>query len=798
MKNKSGLIKRLIIITGALLFFGLLLILLTSLAAKYLIERYDEKYTGRQIKTGWIYTNPFTGYVHISNLLIYESDCSSALKESDSIFFSAKEIYADFAIHKLFSKNVEITEIALFNPKGIIIHKDADFNFSDIIKKFTPDSSAKTQSKIHFNILNIKINNGKFYYHEKIIPVKYSITNVNIESAGMQWDSDSISADFTFLSGTGSGSSKGDFTIYFKNLDYHLAVKIKKYNLKFIDQYLKDLMNFGYFKVKLDADLQISGNLQEQGNINTKGQIVLHDFHLGKNTIEAYASFKKLVVAIKEINPKNHKFYYDSILLYNPYFKYEKYDYLDNLEMMFGKNGSNISSAQSDTIGFNLILVIADYVKLLSKNFFQNDYRLNKLAIHNGCFEANDYSQSEKFSIKVNPFFVFADSVNKKNKWIRLVLKSSIKPYGKASLNVKINPEDSVDFDMNYNVQGIAASMFNPYLISYTSFCADRGTLELNGNWTVRNGILKSSNHLLLIDPQVIRHQKNKDTKWIPLPLILSFVLERSNVIDYDIPVTGNLKDPKFHLSDVIFDLLKNLLLKPPTAPYRMYVRKTENKIKKSLVLNWEMQQSSLSPNQLKFINKMADFLVDNPDATIAVHPMVYTEKEKESILFFEAKKKYFLLTQHKKAASLTEDDTLIIENMSVKDSVFVRFVTRYVGNTLLFTMQDKCQKFCGTMLVNSQFELLCKRRKNAFMLSFKEKKISRRIKIHIPESNTPYNGFSFYKIVYIGDIPEALIKAYHQMDKLDHKFARKKFEKKRMQIKKALYKAKQLFKIKS
>ena len=161
-------------------------------------------------------------------------------------------------------------------------------------------------------------------------------------------------------------------------------------------------------------------------------------------------------------------------------------------------------------------------------------------------------------------------------------------------------------------------------------------------------------------------------------------------------------------------------------------------------------------------------------------------------------KKKYFLLTQHKKAASLTEDDTLIIENMSVKDSVFVRFVTRYVGNTLLFTMQDKCQKFCGTMLVNSQFELLCKRRKNAFMLSFKEKKISRRIKIHIPESNTPYNGFSFYKIVYIGDIPEALIKAYHQMDKLDHKFARKKFEKKRMQIKKALYKAKQLFKIKS
>ena len=30
--------------------------------------------------------------------------------------------------------------------------------------------------------------------------------------------------------------------------------------------------------------------------------------------------------------------------------------------------------------------------------------------------------------------------------------------------------------------------MFNPYLITYTSFPLDRGTIELNGTWNVRNG----------------------------------------------------------------------------------------------------------------------------------------------------------------------------------------------------------------------------------------------------------------------------------------------------------------------
>ena len=44
----------------------------------------------------------------------------------------------------------------------------------------------------------------------------------------------------------------------------------------------------------------------------------------------------------------------------------------------------------------------------------------------------------------------------------------------------------------------------------------------------------------------------------------------------------------------------------------------------------------------------MGDFLVNNPNASIAVYPQQYEIKEKEHILFFEAKKKYFLLINNK------------------------------------------------------------------------------------------------------------------------------------------------------
>ena len=47
---------------------------------------------------------------------------------------------------------------------------------------------------------------------------------------------------------------------------------------------------------------------------------------------------------------------------------------------------------------------------------------------------------------------------------------------------------------------------------------------------------------------------KNDDMNWIPMPLVMAFIRERGNVIDYEIPISGNLKNPKFHFRDVVFD----------------------------------------------------------------------------------------------------------------------------------------------------------------------------------------------------------------------------------------------------
>ncbi|HTA61025.1 MAG TPA: DUF748 domain-containing protein [Bacteroidia bacterium] len=773
--------KTALILTSTIVIAVVVVIAFISPIAKYLIEKYDEKFTGRQITLDRAYVNPFTGYVYFSNLKIYEF-------KSDSIFLSVDGISTNFEMLKLFSKTYEISEITLNHPHGLIIQNKKDLNFNDLIEKFSPKkNSGTTKDPIHFNILKIKINDGEFYYQEKQIPINYFIKKVNLESGGKSWNSDTIGIKFSFLSGIGRGDMKGNCSINFKNKDYRLAVLVHKFSLEIIDQYLKDLINYGSFTANLDANVKATGNFTDEENLNASGQIAINDFHFGKTPKEDYASFDKLVLAIIELSPKNHKYILDSVSLNHPYLKYERYDYLDNFQTIFGKKGANVKDITSNPTKFNLIIEIGRYVQIIAKNFFRSNYKVNRLAVYKGDLKFNDFSIGEKFSASLNPLYIVADSIDKKHKRVDVSLKSGLKPYGNIAVTLSIDPQDSVDFDIKYHLQNIPAAVFNPYIISYTSFPLDRGTIDINGKWSVRKGFIQSDNHLVIIDPRVTKKIKNKDNKWIPLPLIMAFIRERGNVIDYEIPITGNLKSPKFHFKDVIFDLIGNIFIKPITTPYRIQVKNVETEIEKSLTLKWPMMHNSLRSNQKKFIEGMADFLVKNPEVIIAVYPQHYETKEKEYILFFEAKKKYFLVVNKRNIQSFCEADSEKVDKMSIKDSCFVHYLNKQTNDPMLFTMQDKCARYVDSTIVNIEFNRLNREREIAFITFFKKKEVEKRVKIYSAVNTIPYNGFSFYKIEYKGDFPESLLEAYQEINQLNDEAPRKKFKKERKQNKNRL-----------
>ncbi len=225
MKLARKRLKRLLLITGGL-FVGIfvLVILFISPIAKYVIEKYSVKWTGRQIKMDWAYVNPFTGFAHLSNFRIYEAN-------SDSIFISSEGLSIGINLRKLLSKEYEITSITLDKPRGIAIQNSRrNFNFTDIIEHFSSpkDTSLPAGPPTKFSILNIKIKHGIFALRDTLLGVNYFIKDFNFAGPGYKWDNDSFPGKFSFEAGIGTGRINGSMNLNVSNSDYLFKVVMQK------------------------------------------------------------------------------------------------------------------------------------------------------------------------------------------------------------------------------------------------------------------------------------------------------------------------------------------------------------------------------------------------------------------------------------------------------------------------------------------------------------------------------------------------------------------------------------------
>jgi hypothetical protein len=208
-----------------------------------------------------------------------------------------------------------------------------------------------------------------------------------------------------------------------------------------------------------------------------------------------------------------------------------------------------------------------------------------------------------------------------------------------------------------------------------------------------------------------------------------------------------------------------------------------EKKIEKSLTVKWDMNQRSLSDRQRRFVKDIAGFLKDHPDASLIVRPVEYETKEKEYILFYEAKKKYYLIAHNKHVKDFTEKDSLEVSRMSVKDRALVKYISRNLSDTVMFTLQEKCVNFVGSAVVNKSFTKLINERKASFRNSFIENGTEQQVKMNASKSSVPYNGFSYFELDYPKGMDEKLRKAYDKMRELNDEMPRKKYLKERKKL---------------
>ena len=771
-RSFSPVRKTLLILAISVGVLVLLVFIFISPITRYLVERYDQKYTGREIRMKWAFVNPFTGYVHLEGLEISEAD-------STTTFIKMDALNLDFAMAKMPGGLIEISEMTLIRPWFVLQQTDTTFNIDDLIVRFASKDSVSNPKKepVRFNLLTSKIENGEFHFRETTIPVHYFVQKLNLTSSGIQWDKDSTQAEFSFRNGMSTGKIQGNIGLNISSLAYRSKLNIQTLDLQFFEQYLRQIAKYGRFRAVLDADILASGNFRDARDVDSRMTAQIRDLHFGKDIDNDYTSIELLRIRSNRVNPNAGIYDFDTISVVRPYFKYERYSRGDNIQTMFG---GKLAQVSADSTQFNLIIELARYIQKMGEHILEAEYKVNRLSVSKGHFIFNDYTLPSKFSVATDSLSLTGTGINKSKPKVNLHLQTGLIPNGNIDIDLTLYPHALKDFDATYHLEKVPMVVFNPYLVSATSYPMERGSLELKGQWNVRNGQIQSQNNLLMLDPRVSDRVKNRQTPWIPVPLILAFVRERGNVMSYSIPIKGNLNAPGFSIWDPVFDALKNMIIKPPTVPYGLLVTHVENKLEQWINLKWETHSARLRPNSERSMKQLSQFLKDNPNARIAIQPEIFEDLEKETIAIYEAKKAFFLLHHPKARRNFSESDSLSVEKTEIDSKDFQNYLTDRITDPLLFTTQHKSLNVLGEDRVNREYAQLSRNRRRTFLSWFQEGNQTARIRFSPDTKQQPFNGISLYKIRYEGVRSEKLTALYERYQNLNDDLPRKKFQKKR------------------
>jgi hypothetical protein len=109
-----------------------------------------------------------------------------------------------------------------------------------------------------------------------------------------------------------------------------------------------------------------------------------------------------------------------------------------------------------------------------------------------------------------------------------------------------------------------------PYSGKYAGYTIQKGMLSLELQYLILKQELNSQ-HRVFLDQLTLGDQvESPEATTLPVKLAISLLKDRKGQIRLDLPVTGNLDDPKFSAGRVILKILKNILVKAATSPFAL------------------------------------------------------------------------------------------------------------------------------------------------------------------------------------------------------------------------------------
>ncbi len=202
----------------------------------------------------------------------------------------------------------------------------------------------------------------------------------------------------------------------------------------------------------------------------------------------------------------------------------------------------------------------------------------------------------------------------------KLELDARVNEFGSAKIGGQLNlrrPEASTDVKMAF--RNLEMTTLSPYVVRFAGYRIDGGTLSLDLEYKVQDGKLIGANKIVVNKLKLGEKVASPDAQDLPLELAIAVLQDSNGVIDVELPVSGDLKDPQFDIGAVVSKAIGNLIVGIVTAPFRALGALFGGGGEKVDVIAFEPGSDVIPPPDLQKLASVAKVLAERPGLKLVV-----------------------------------------------------------------------------------------------------------------------------------------------------------------------------------
>lgn len=670
-----------------------ILLLLVAFLFPYLLKRYvethSEEWIQRKVAIGSIVLNPFTGVYAVTGLVCYEP-------KSDVVFVRFDKLGVKADLLDGYSKGIwHFREAELRGPYVRIEQNGERFNFSDLLELGDEEKEPTTKDtgEMAFDVTGIELSAGRIDYSSDILQTPVSVIDLDVSCTRIS----SSQAVMKFLLGFGIGGGgkvNGGFTIDTDIGSYAVDAHLRGFAMTQVLPYLQDFMDCRKLDGALDLDLVVNDSYVDTTQLTLSAAMDLRSLLLEDPAGEVLVSIGELRAGLDTLVAAQERFDIGDVLLDEADFRFVLLnDWSDNWTRLLKLSADTVgdSSVVSSTASeSNIFVMLADYVSYLGSQFVASDYSAKSVKVTNCALHFEDYTPRLPFRYEIRELALDAKRVSSDQDAGRITAVATLNGSGVLKGSAVFDPADLRNVTVDLEVEGLRLPSFDPYTRWYAAHPMEDGTLRYASKTAVLAGKIDSENTLHIDKLKFGRKVTEHDTGIYILPLRLAAGLlkDAKGVVELDVPVKGDLKDPQFRVWPIIWQIFKNLIVKAATAPANLLARAVGGADENELEgVHFEPAQGVPSAKQYKVLDLLAKALAAKPELRADLIPLVDASAEAQEIALFEGKRQFLFAD----APTLANADSLRIMSLANTDALFVRYVEQATPTLAGKPVQERC-----------------------------------------------------------------------------------------------------------